>query len=759
MNKKILILVVIAAIVAAAFFGLDLGRFLTLEYLKSQQANVAAYYAANPGTTIAGFMALYIIAVAASIPGAIIFTLAAGALFGLVVGTIVVSFASTAGATLAFLVSRYVLRETVENKFAKYLAPINEGLAKDGAFYLLSLRLVPYVPFSLINLAMGVTKMKTWTFFWVSQVGMLLGTLVYVNAGTALASVSAVKDIFTLKLIGAFALLGIMPLVAKKIESMLKARKVYAGWQRPKTYSRNMVVIGAGAAGLVSSYIAAAVKAKVTLIERHKMGGDCLNTGCVPSKAMIKSAKLVEQIQHANDYGLANAKADVDFAAIMARIKRVIVDIEPHDSVARYTALGVECLTGSAKILSPWEVEVTDAQNNKTVLTTKNIVIAAGARPFVPPIPGLADVVPLTSDTVWNLAVLPRRLVVLGGGPIGCELTQCFARLGANVTQVEMAPRLMVREDADVSAYVEAKFKSEKVDVRVGHKALSVEIRDGEKCLIVESKNGKEAIPFDEILCAVGRVANMTGYGLEELGIVTNKTVEVNGFLETKYPNIFAAGDVAGPYQFTHTASHMAWYAAVNALFGTFKKFTVDYSVVPWATFTDPEVARVGINEQEALEKKIPFAVYRYGIDDLDRAIADGTATGFVKVLTSPGKDNILGVTIVGDHAGDLLAEYVLAMKHGLGLNKILGTIHTYPTMSEANKYAAGVYKRSTVTYGQMQFATAYQTWMRGEAGFGSVLGAVGALLTDKRQYYTAPEAHPPAANSAGATSEAKAAH
>ncbi len=742
MKKKILIVVVFAALIAA-FFGFNLGRFLTLDFLKSQQAAVASYYAANPVLTIAGFMGVYIVAVAASIPGAAILTLAAGAVFGVVMGTAIVSVSSTVGATLAFLVSRYVLRETVEAKFGKFLAPINAGVEKEGALYLFTLRLVPAVPFFLINLAMGLTKMKTWTFFWVSQLGMLFGTIIYVNAGTELASISSVRDILKPGLIGAFILLGIAPLIAKKIVDFIKARKVYAGWQRPKAYSRNMVVIGAGAAGLVSSYIAAAVKAKVTLIERHKMGGDCLNTGCVPSKAMIKSAKLVEQIQHASDYGLANAKADVDFAAIMARIKRVIADIEPHDSVARYTALGVECMTGSAKILSPWEVEVTDAQNNKTVLTTKNIVIAAGARPFVPPIPGLADVVPLTSDTVWNLAALPKRLVVLGGGPIGCELTQCFARLGASVTQVEMAPRLMVREDADVSAYVEAKFKSERVDVRVGHKALAVEMRDGEKCLIVESKNGKEAIPFDEILCAVGRVANMTGYGLEELGIVTNKTVEVNGFLETKFPNIFAAGDVAGPYQFTHTASHMAWFAAVNALFGKFKKFTVDYSVVPWATFTDPEVARVGINEQEALEKKIPFNVHRYGIDDLDRAIADGTATGFVKVLTSPAKDNILGVTIVGDHAGDLLAEYVLAMKHGLGLNKILGTIHTYPTMSEANKYAAGVYKRSTVTHGQMQFATAYQTWMRGEAGFGGVLGALGALLTDKRQYYTAPEAHP----------------
>jgi pyruvate/2-oxoglutarate dehydrogenase complex dihydrolipoamide dehydrogenase (E3) component/uncharacterized membrane protein YdjX (TVP38/TMEM64 family) len=742
MKKKVFIVILIAALITA-FFGLNLGRFLTLDFIKAQQAAVATYYAANPALTVAGFMAVYILAVAVSIPGAAILTLAAGAIFGVVMGTAIVSVSSTVGATLAFLASRYVLRETVENKFSKFLTPINAGVEKEGALYLFTLRLVPAVPFFLINLAMGLTKMKTWTFFWVSQLGMLFGTIIYVNAGTELASISSVRDILKPGLIGAFILLGIAPIIAKKIVDFVKARKVYAGWQRPQSYSRNMVVIGAGAAGLVSSYIAAAVKAKVTLIERHKMGGDCLNTGCVPSKAMIKSAKLIEQIQHASDYGLANAKADVDFTAIMARIKRVIADIEPHDSVARYSALGVECLAGSAKILSPWEVEVTDAQNNKTVLTTKNIVIAAGARPFVPPIPGLAEVVPLTSDTVWNLTALPRRLVVLGGGPIGCELTQCFARLGANVTQVEMAPRLMAREDADVSAYVEEKFRSEKVDVRVGHKALAVEIRDGEKCLIVESSKGKEAIAFDEILCAVGRIANMTGYGLEELGINTGRTVEVNGFLETKFPNIFAAGDVAGPYQFTHTAAHMAWYAAVNALFGTFKKFSVDYSVVPWATFTDPEVARVGLNEQEALEKKIPFAVHRYGIDDLDRAIADGTATGFVKVLTSPGKDNILGVTIVGDHAGDLLAEYVLAMKHGLGLNKILGTIHTYPTMSEANKYAAGVYKRSTVTHGQMQFATAYQTWRRGETGFGSVLGAIGALFSDKRQYYTAPEAHP----------------
>jgi pyruvate/2-oxoglutarate dehydrogenase complex dihydrolipoamide dehydrogenase (E3) component len=463
----------------------------------------------------------------------------------------------------------------------------------------------------------------------------------------------------------------------------------------------------------VTSYIAAVVKAKVTLVEAHKMGGDCLNYGCVPSKALIKTATLARQIRHSQDYGIAKASAEINFADVMERIAHVVREVEPHDSVERYTGLGVDVAIGRAKITSPWHVEITKDDGSKQTLSTKSIVIATGAAPFVPPLPGLEDVGYLTSDTLWGLREQPKRLVVLGGGPIGCELAQSFARLGSQVTQIEMLPRIMIREDEEVSAYARKALEADGVTILTGHKALRCEKRGDLKIIVVES-NGKEtAIEFDALLCAVGRSARLKGFGLEEIGVAVNRTVQVNEYLETNFPNILAAGDVAGPYQFTHTAAHQAWYAAVNALFGFAKKFKADYSVIPWATFIDPEVARVGLNEQEAKEKKIAYEVTKYGIDDLDRAIADSAAHGWVKVLTVPGKDTILGVTIVGVHAGDLLAEYVLAMKHRLGLNKILGTIHTYPTLAEANKYAAGEWKRAHQPVKLLEWVGKFHAWRR----------------------------------------------
>ena len=717
--RKIVILIALGLGIGA-FFAFDLGRFLTLDYLKSSQTAFAELYANQPLTVAAVYFLIYVAATALSLPGATIITLAGGAIFGLLWGTVIVSFASSVGATLAFLMSRFVLRSSIESKFGNRLTEINKGIEKDGAFYLFTLRLIPVVPFFVINLVMGLTKMKARTFYWVSQIGMFAGTIVYVNAGTQIAQIESLKGILSPGLIGSFVLLGLFPLIARKIVEAVKKRKVYARWShvKPQSFDRNLIVIGAGAGGLVSAYIAAAVKAKVTLIEAHKMGGDCLNYGCVPSKALIKSAKLASQMRHGEKYGLSDTTPTFSFKTVMQRIHAVIAAIEPHDSVERYTGLGVEVLQGYAKLVNPWTVEIALNDGGKQTLTARSIVIAAGARPFVPPLPGLEEVGYVTSDTLWDafaqLDEVPKRLVVLGGGPIGSELAQSFARLGSAVTQVEMGPRIMAREDEEVSELAKQALMADGVDVRVGHKALRCEMIDGEKTLIVEHQGAEQRIAFDQLLCAVGRSARLTGYGLEDIGIPTNRVVETNEYLETLYPNIFAAGDVAGPYQFTHVAAHQAWYAAVNALFGDFKKFKADYSVIPWATFVDPEVARVGLNEMEAKEKNIPYEVTKYGIDDLDRAIADSEAHGFVKVLTVPGKDKILGVTIVGAHAGDLLAEYVLAMKHGLGLNKILGTIHTYPTMAEANKYAAGDWKRAHQPEKLLAWVKKFHDWRRG---------------------------------------------
>lgn len=715
--KRTLILATVVMLVAA-YFWLGLDRYLTLAAVQDRLGDFEAIRQASPIATALGFFGLYVLAAALSLPGAVILTLAAGAMFGLVGGALIVSFASSLGATLAFLASRYLLRDSVQARFGDRLKAINDGMAKDGALYLFTLRLIPVFPFFLVNLLMGLTPIRTSTYYWVSQLGMLAGTLVYVNAGTQLAQLSSLSGILSPGVLLSFVLLGVFPMIAKAALAFLQRRRVYAKWQQPNAFDRNLVVIGGGAAGLVTSYIAAAVKAKVTLVEAHKMGGDCLNYGCVPSKALIKSAKLAQQVRRADHYGLEAAMPAFSFRQAMARVHRVISEIAPHDSVERYTGLGVEVLQGRAKIVDPWTVEVTLNDGGTQRLTTRSIVIAAGARPFVPPLPGLDEVGYVTSDTLWDefakLDTPPARMVVLGGGPIGCELAQSFARLGSQVTQIEMAPRIMIREDQEVSDLARDSLQRDGVAVLTGHKALRCERERDHKFIVVEHQGQEKRIEFDTLLCAVGRVARLKGYGLEDLGIPTERTVVVNEYLETLYPNIFAAGDVAGPFQFTHTAGHQAWYAAVNALFGSLKKFKVDYSVIPWATFTEPEVARAGLNEQDAREKNIPYEVTKYGIDDLDRAIADGSAHGFVKVLTVPGKERILGVTIVGEHAGDLLAEFVLAMKHGLGLNKILGTIHTYPTLAEANKYVAGEWKRAHAPQRVLAWLGRYHAWRRG---------------------------------------------
>ena len=717
MFKKIALLGVIVAAIFS-FFYFDLNSYLTLQGMKDSLDTFQSQIAQNPVLSIGVFFAIYVAVTALSLPGAAILTLAAGALFGLVQGLVIVSFASSVGATLAFLVSRFILRDTVRSKFKEKLKKIDEGVEKQGAFYLFTLRLVPVFPFFLINLLMGLTSLKTWTFYWVSQVGMLAGTAVYVNAGTQLAQIDSLSGIVSPGLIFSFVLLGIFPWIAKAIVAVVNRRRVYKGYSKPKKFDRNLVVIGAGAGGLVTSYIAAAVKAKVTLVEAGEMGGDCLNYGCVPSKAIIKTAKVANQMRHADSYGLEPVTPAMSFKRVMARVHEVIAAIAPNDSVERYTSLGVDVVKGYAKIIDPWTVEIKKNDGGTQTLTTKNIVVATGAAPFIPELPGIEQSGYVTSDTLWTkfaeLEDAPKRLIVLGGGPIGCELAQAFSRLGSDVTQVERAPRLMGREDADVAEYAESVLRESGVNVLTSHDALRFEQQDGEKVLVVAKEGVESTIAYDEVIVAVGRKARLHGFGLEDLGIQFDRTIETDEYLQTLMPNISAAGDVVGPYQFTHVAAHQAWYAAVNALFGTFKKFKVDYRVIPWTTFIDPEVARVGINERDAGEQDIDVEVTRYEFAELDRAVAESARKGFIKVLTPPGKDKILGVTIVSEHAGDLLAEFVIAMKQDLGLNKILGTIHAYPTWAEGAKYAAGNWKRANAPEKLLSYVEKFHTWRRG---------------------------------------------
>ena len=719
--KRFLILFSMALAVGA-FFGFHVQQYFTLAALKADQQTFQTMRASWPWAAAAGFFALYFGMAALCLPGAAILTLAAGTLFGIWEGTALVSFASVTGATAALVLSRYVLRGQVQRRVGDKLKAINEGVERDGAYYLLTLRLIPLFPFFLVNILMGLTPIRIGTFYWVSQCGMLPATLVFVNAGTQLGRIESISGIASPAVLLSLAALGIFPWIARAVVQLVRRRRLYRRWHRPARYDCNLVVIGAGAAGLVSAFIAATVRAKVTLVESHVMGGDCLNYGCVPSKALIRTAKLAHQMRDADRYGLEAAIPVIHFKAIMARVRTVIETIAPHDSVERYTGLGVEVLQGHATLVDPWTVEIALNAGDTRRITTRSIVIAAGAAPIVPAIPGIEDSGYVTSNTLWErfaqLDGPPNRLAVLGGGPVGCELAQCFARLGSRVTVIEAGVRLLPREDEEVSAAARELLEHEGVTVLLGYRAVRCERSDGNKLLFInavgsQSAGAPRAIDFDELLCAVGRAARLEGYGLQKLGINTHKTIATNEYLETLYPNIFAAGDVAGPYQLTHAAAHQAWYATVNALFGRFKRFKADYSAVPWTTFTDPEVARVGLNEQDARARGIEFEITRWELRELDRAITDGRTDGFIKVLTVPGKDRILGVTLVGEHAGELIAEWVLAMKQGLGLNKILGTIHTYPTLAEANKYAAGQWKRAHAPQRLLAWVARYHAWQR----------------------------------------------
>ncbi len=688
--KKMFLLAVLAGVIGA-FFYFDVGSHLTLENFQQQRADLEQQRDTNPLLFSLIYFAVYTVMAAASIPGAAIMTLVGGALFGLLWGLALVSFASSIGALLAFLLARVLLRDWVQQRFGESLKKINAGVEKDGAFYLFSLRLVPVFPFFVINLVMALTPMRAWPFYWVSQIGMLAGTAVYVNAGTQLGQAAETGSILTPGLLASFLLLAAFPWLARSLFAVVNRYKSLRSFKRPAQFDNNLVVIGAGSGGLVASLIAATVQAKVTLIERHKMGGDCLNTGCVPSKAIIRSSRIARYIRRAGEYGIVGASGEVDFAAVMQRVHKTIAAIEPHDSVERYSGMGVNCVSGDAKLVSPWEVEVDGRR-----ISGRNLVIATGGKPDIPPIDGVEDVDYLTSDSLWDITELPQRLLIIGGGPIGCELAQAFQRLGSQVTMV-VRSNLLPKEDDDVAAEVAARFNAEGLRVLTGTRCDRFLMQDGQSGLQVSTAGGTETIGFDRVLIATGRRANIDGLGLETLGIRLNSngTIAVDDYLRTDCPTVYACGDVIGPYQFTHVSSHQAWFASVNSLFGIFRKFRADYSVIPWVTFTDPEVARVGLSEKDAQSQGIAYEVTRYGIDDLDRAIADGEAHGFVKVLTKPGSDRILGVTIVGYHASELITEYILAMRHGLGLNKIMATIHIYPTLSEANKYAAGEWKKA----------------------------------------------------------------
>ena len=698
--KKSLSITIVLSLAILGFFIfrqdiLDTLAQLNLQSLKDNYASLKIYFNNRPFQSSLVYVAIYILVTALSLPGAVILTLAGGAIFGLWWGIILVSFSSTLGATAAFLLTRFFFRNYIRSRFGDKLTTINEGIKKDGAFYLFTLRLIPVFPFFVINVLMALTALKTWTFYWVSQLGMLLGTVIYVNAGTQLATLNSTGDILSIDLIISLCVVGLLPITAKLFIGLIRRKRIYAKWTRPKQFDYNLIVIGGGAAGLVSSYIGAAINARVALIEKHKMGGDCLNTGCVPSKALIKTAQFLEQARQSKKLGLDKAEVHYEYSDIIKRVQKIIKKIEPHDSRERYTELGVECMQGAATITSPWTVTV-DGTHGQQEISARSIIVAAGASPVVPHLPNIDQIQYVTSDTIWDMKDLPKKLIVIGGGAIGCELAQAFKRLGSEVILIESENRILIKEDSEVTEIIENQLTDEGVTVLTRHRAKGFISEKGTQILVCDSPNGEVRLTFDVILFAIGRRANINGYGLETIDAISDEDIilPTNDFLETRYPNIYACGDVTGRMQFTHAAAHQAWHAVVNSLFGTFKKFPIDFSAVPWATFTHPEIARVGVNEEEAKMTNLPYEITTYGIDDLDRAITDSEDRGFIRVLTQPGSDKIIGVTIVCEGASEIISEFVLAMKYKLGLNKILATTHIYPTFSEANKYVAGEWKR-----------------------------------------------------------------
>lgn len=679
-------------ILISFFFYFDGQSYLSISFIQSQLETFRDAFREKPLVIVGAYFGLYVLVTALSLPGATVMTLLGGAVFGLLWGTLIVSFASTIGATLAFLIARLFLHDWVKSRFRKRYERAQREFERQGGFYVFSIRLVPLVPFFVANLVLALTPVRLVTYYVASQIGMLPGTLVYVNAGQQLGQLESFEGIFTPSLIAAFLILAAFPWFSKGLLSWIRAKRTFSKFKRPKKFDYQTVVIGGGSAGLVASSLTASLQGKVALVEKHKMGGDCLHTGCVPSKTLIRSARLAHHMKQASKFGFKNTSFEVDFPQLMRRVHSVIETIQPHDSVERYESLGVDCYQQEAKILSPFEVQV-----GEHVLRTKHIIIATGAQPRVMNFPWLDPEKILTSDNLWSLQSLPHRLLIVGGGAIGCELAQSFARLGSRVTIMERGSRLLSKEDPDVSKLIEEIFRKEDIDI----------------LFETELKSPDQTKEYDFVLFALGRVAQVKGFGLENLEVQLreNGTIETNEFLQTRTPNVWACGDVTGPFQFTHMAGHQGSIAALNALMSPFKKFRWQDQEIPWVTYTDPEVAHIGWSEADATERELPFEIHKFSLQKSDRALTEGETEGFVKVLVEKGTDKVLGATIVGERAGEMIPEFSLVMKSGHGLKKILSLIHSYPTWNEANKSVALEWRRQRIPKWAMSFLKEWNKW------------------------------------------------
>ena len=708
MRRIIVFLLIIAAILFTVSW-LDLHQLFTLSQLKQQQHTLQQLVAQNMFAASIIYFLCYVGMAGLAIPGALIMTLAGGALFGLLTGVLLVSFASSLGALIAFWAARFFLHDYIQSKYKDRLTVINDKIKQQGHWYLLFIRLVPAFPFFLVNVLMGLTPIRAGSYYLVSQIGMLPATIIYVNAGTELAKISSPQDILSWPLLISLTLLGLLPFITQGLVKLLTLKRLYAKWRKPKQFDYHTIVIGAGAAGLVSAYTSATLQAKVALIEQSEMGGDCLNTGCVPSKSILRTAKFVADLSRHQEFGIDEAHYKLQFSNIMRRVHNTVATIAPKDSIQRYSTLGVDCFSAEASLISPWQVELN--QPAKHTLTAKNIIVASGAQPAIPTITGLDEVDYYTSDSIWNLTTLPQELLIIGAGPIACELGLAFARLGTKVTLVNRGERILANEDHHAAQLLHDKLTQ--AGLRILNNFFSDEFshQHDMKCLVGKHEGQSIRLNFTHLLLAVGRTANTAALAALDIDINQRGQIVTNQFMQTNYPNIYACGDVTSPLQYTHSASHQAWYAAFNALFRPLKQFKCALANIPRAIYTDPEIASLGITEQQAIEQGIKYQVTTLAMDDIDRAITDSATDGFVKVITADNSDKILGVCIVGEHASELIAEFVLAKTHNLGLNKILQTVHLYPTRSEINRLAAGKWRRSRFSAKSQQILHKIQLW------------------------------------------------
>ena len=707
--KRIIAFIIIIVLIIIGVIIFDIQNLFTLSALKEKQAQLQDIVTNFPLYSAGIFFLSYVIFAGLSLPGVIVFTLAAGALFGLLQGVILVSFASTIGAFLAFLVARFLLHDKFQEKFSNRLVTVNEKVKREGAYYLFFLRLVPIFPFFLINILMALTPIRASLFYWVSQAGMLPATILYVNAGAQIAKISSAKDIISPPMLFAFVLLGIFPFIAKWFVSLLKSKMAYKNFKKPRHFDYNTIVLGGGSAGLVAAYTTSTLQGKAMLIEREQMGGDCLNTGCVPSKSIIRSAKFIADIKRAQSFGVAKSNYEFDFKNIIQRVHQKIATIAPKDSVQRYSELGVDCEQGSATIISPWQIKL-----NEKTFSTKNIIIATGATPHIPELSGLEQVPYFTTDSIWSLEQLPKHLLIIGAGPIGCELGQAFARLGARVTIVQRRSRILPNEDEAAAELIEQALTLDKVTLCTNFCTQKVSSENGSIVLEGTHEGVPVKISSSHLLVATGRQANLLGLDALDLETDKHNRLLVNQTLQTRFPNIFACGDVTSSMQYTHAASHQAWYAAFNALFRPLKMFKCSLENIPRAIFTDPEIASIGITEQQAITRNIEHQVITFPMDDIDRAITDNATEGFIKVITAGNSDKILGVCIVGEHASELITEFVLAKTNNLGLNKVLKTVHIYPTRSEINRMVAGKWRREQISPRTISLLSKFQRWRLG---------------------------------------------